>query len=100
MMSMYVATAHVTLRLFDSASLKDKRQVVRSILARARNHFEVSAAEVGSQDIWNLAELGFACVSGDSGHARDVLDEVIRSIGDSRPDVEITQADTDVISIE
>lgn len=97
---MHVATAHITLRLFDSASLKDKRQVVRSILARARNQFEVSAAEVGSQDIWNLAEIGVACVSGESAHALDVVEEVIRSIESSRPDVEITQSATDVITVE
>jgi uncharacterized protein len=97
---MHVATAHITLRLFDSASLKDKRQVVRSILARARNQFEVSAAEVGSQDIWNLAEIGVACVSGESSHALDVIEEVIRSIESSRPDVEITQSATDVITVE
>lgn len=97
---MHVATAHITLRLFASASLKDKRQVVRSILARARNQFEVSAAEVGSQDIWNLAEIGVACVSGESAHALEVIEQVIRSIESSRPDVEITQADTDVIAVE
>ena len=68
---MYVATAHITLHLFESVSLKDKRQVVRSILARARNQFEVAAAEVGSQDMWNLAEIGIASVAGDSGHALD-----------------------------
>lgn len=97
---MYVATAHVTIRLFGSSSLKDKRQVLRSVLARARNQFEVSAAEVGSQDIWNLAELGIACVSGESGHALDVVEEVIRSMESARPDIEITQATTDVITIE
>ncbi|HEX9035550.1 MAG TPA: DUF503 domain-containing protein [Ktedonobacterales bacterium] len=96
---MYVATGRVTLRLFESASLKDKRQVVRSILARARNHFEVSAAEVGNQKIWNLAEIGVAYVSGESGHALDVIEEVIRSIEASRPDLEITQASTDVINV-
>lgn len=97
---MYVATAHITLHLFDSASLKDKRQALRSILSRARNQFEVSAAEVGSQDMWNLAEIGIACVSNESGHALDVVEDVIRSIETSRPDIEITQASTDVITIE
>src|SRR5579859_708446 len=97
---MYVATAHITLRLFDSGSLKDKRQVVRSILTRARNQFDVAAAEVGSQDIWNLAEIGIAYVSGDSGHALDIVERVIRSIETSRPDLEIREAATDVVSVE
>jgi uncharacterized protein len=97
---MYVATAHVTFRLFASSSLKDKRQVLRSVLSRARNQFEVSAAEIGSLDIWNLAEIGVACVSGESAHALDVVEEVIRSLESARPDIEITQATTDVITIE
>ena len=97
---MYVATAHITLHLFDSGSLKDKRQVVRSILTRARNQFDVAAAEVGSQGMWNLAEIGIACVSGDSGHALDIVERVIRSIETSRPDLEITEAATDVVSVE
>ncbi len=97
---MYVATAHITLHLFDSVSLKDKRQVIRSILSRARNQFEVATAEVGSQEMWNLAEIGVAYVSGDSGHALDVVEKVIRFIETSRPDIEITGSSTDVISVE
>lgn len=97
---MYVATARITLHLFDSGSLKDKRQVIRSILSRARNQFEVSAAEVGHQDVWNLAELGIAYVSGDSGHALAVVERVIHSIEASRPDLEITEATTDVVTVE
>jgi uncharacterized protein YlxP (DUF503 family) len=97
---MYVATAHITIRLFESMSLKDKRRTILSILSRARNQFEVSVAEVGSQGLWNLAELGVACVSGDSKHALNVVEGVIHSIETSRPDVEITEAATDVITIE
>jgi uncharacterized protein len=97
---MYVATAHVTLHLLASGSLKDKRQVIRSVLARARNQFEVAAAEVGSQEIWNLAEIGIACVSGDSGHALGIVERVVRSIEASRPDVEVTEVATDVMSVE
>jgi uncharacterized protein YlxP (DUF503 family) len=97
---MYVATAHITIHLFASGSLKDKRQVIRSILARARNQFEIAAAEVGSQGLWNLAEIGLACVSNTSAHALEVIEEAVRSIESSRPDVEITQAVTDVVTIE
>lgn len=97
---MYVATAHITLHLLASGSLKDKRQVIRSILAKARNQFEVAAAEVGSQDIWNLAQIGIAYVSGDHGHALAMVERVIRSIEASRPDIEVTEATTDVMSVE
>ena len=97
---MYVATARITLHLLSSGSLKDKRQVVRSVLARARNQFEVAAAEVDSQEVWNLAVIGVACVSGDGGHALGMVERVIRSIEASRPDVEVTEATTDVLTVE
>lgn len=97
---MYTAMARVTLRISMSASLKDKRQVVRSVLAKLRNQFEVAAAEVAEQDVQNLAVLGLAYVSSEAGHASGQLDRAIRYIEDSRPDVEITDVQQDVVALE
>ncbi len=97
---MYVATARLTLRLFDSSSLKDKRQVTRSVLARLREKFDISAAEVGAHERWNLAELGLACVSGDAQHALDVIDRAIHYVEESRPDLEIADVATEVVTVE
>jgi uncharacterized protein YlxP (DUF503 family) len=87
----------LTIHLPASASLKDKRQVVRSVLARVRNQFEVAAAEVEHQDTWQLATLGLACVSNDAGHAEEILASVRRFIEESRPDVIITDATVEVL---
>ncbi|HEY7849096.1 MAG TPA: DUF503 domain-containing protein [Ktedonobacterales bacterium] len=97
---MYVATAQVTIRLFQSDSLKDKRQVTRSVLARLRDKFEVSAAEVGEQERWNLAELGIACVSGDARHAQEVVERAVHYIEQTRPDIELADTSTDLITLE
>ncbi len=97
---MYVATAQVTMRLFESNSLKDKRQVTRSVLARLRDKFEVSAAEVGGQDSWNLAQLGIACVSGDASHAQEVIERAVQYIEQTRPDIELSDVVTDLITLE
>ena len=97
---MYVATAQVTMRLFESNSLKDKRQVTRSVLARLRDKFEVSAAEVGGQDSWNLAQLGIACVSGDASHAQEVIERAVQYIEQTRPDIELSEVGYDVITLE
>lgn len=94
---MYTAIGQVTLHLPASASLKDKRQVVRSVLARLRNQFEVSAAEVARQDSWQVAVLGLAYVSGEAGHAQEVLDHAVRYIEDSRPDLAVTDVRVDVL---
>lgn len=93
---MFTAIGQVTLHLPESGSLKDKRQVVRSVLARLRNQFEVAAAEVDRQDSWQIAILGLAYVSGDASHAEEVLNHAIRYIEDSRPDVAVTDVQVDV----
>jgi uncharacterized protein YlxP (DUF503 family) len=60
-----VGALTLTLHVPDSQSLKDKRQVISSLLARVRRQFNVAAAEVGDQDTWQLATLGFVCISND-----------------------------------
>jgi hypothetical protein len=58
--------------------LKEKRAVVRSLIARLRSRLGLSAAEVGAQDLLQRAEVGFAVVSGDLATARRVADEARR----------------------
>ena len=50
-------------------SLKDKRRIVRGLIDRVRERFQVAAAEVDDQDVWQTAVVGFACVSNDARHA-------------------------------
>jgi uncharacterized protein len=97
---MFVGAARITLHLPASQSLKDKRQVVRSLLARLRNEFGVSAAEVDTQDKRQLATLGLASVSGTAQHAEEILDHAVRYIEETRPDVEISDVQVEVLSME
>jgi uncharacterized protein len=62
--------------------------VLRPILEGARRRFQVASAEVDHQDRWQRAILGFAAVSGDAGHVRDVLLQVERFVW-SFPEVEV-----------
>ena len=70
-------------------SLKEKRQVVKSIIARVRNEFNVSIAEVDDQDLWQSAVLGIACVSSSQRYAHGQLEAVIKFIDKQRPDCPI-----------
>jgi uncharacterized protein len=88
---MHVAALELDLHLPNCHSLKEKRAVLKSILNGARNRFEVAAAETGHQDKWQRAAVGFACVSGSAGHARDVMDKVERFVN-SFPEVEVIEA--------
>lgn len=79
---MVVAVARIEILVSESRSLKTKRRIVRRILDRVRAKFSVSASEVGAQDLWQRAELGFAYVSGDRAHAEEVIRAVVRFIED------------------
>lgn len=75
---MIVATARITVEIPSSRSLKDKRQVIRSLLAQVRNEFHVAAAEVDQLDSHRLAVLGLAAVSTDGRHADEVIAKAVR----------------------
>ena len=68
-----VGVCRVTLRLPENHSLKGKRQVLKSLIARLHNRFNVSAAEIDDHDSWQIASLGVSCVSNDERHADQVL---------------------------
>jgi uncharacterized protein YlxP (DUF503 family) len=63
---MVVGCGRIRLRLFDVHSLKAKRGIVRSIVARIRNRFGAAAAETGQNDSHDWAEIGFAVVGNDT----------------------------------
>lgn len=89
---MFVLALEVEAHLPHARSLKDKRQVLRSVLDTARHRHAVAAAEVGFQDLWQRTLLGFATVSGSAAHATDVLDEVERLVW-AQPGLEVTRAE-------
>jgi hypothetical protein len=60
---MIIYSCHLTLLIFDSYSLKDKRSVLKSIINKGRQKFNISLAEIGSNEIHNKAELGLSCVA-------------------------------------
>lgn len=89
-----------TLRLPESGSLKDKRQVVRSLAQRIRNKFHVSVAEVGDNDKWQIATIGVACVTNTHRHCAEMLDEIVGYVRESRLDAEIIDVESDVIAMD
>jgi len=97
---MYIGALQLTLRIPLSASLKDKRQVVQSVLQRVRNKFEVAAAEIATLESWQVATIGVSCVSNSARHVEDVLEHVRRYIEETRPDVEVTDEQLEVITMD
>jgi len=76
-----------------SHSLKEKRGIVKSILGRAKNRFNVACAEVDRQDNATVAVLAFVTVSPDKQIPRQALERVEEWIYEGWPDVEITGSD-------
>ncbi|MHB0858657.1 MAG: DUF503 domain-containing protein [Anaerolineae bacterium] len=94
---MVVGVCTIELQVPDSASLKRKRQVVRSVMARVRNAFNVSIAEVDQQDSWQLATLGVACVSSDAAYAQGLLERVVRHIEQGHLDLVLLRYETELL---
>ena len=86
------------LHLPDSGSLKDKRQVARSLSARIRNKFNVAVAEVEDQELWQRLTLAVCCVSTDPAHANEMISKVVDFVEESRRDLELLDYQTEIIS--
>jgi uncharacterized protein YlxP (DUF503 family) len=86
------------LRMPESGSLKDKRQIVRSVAQRIRNKFQAAVAEVDDQDAWQLATMGVAVVANTARHCEDVLNEIVSFVESSRLDAEVLDVETDVMA--
>ena len=93
---MIVGTLRLRLFIGGSASLKERRRVVKSLKDRIRSRYNVSVADVGDQDLWQSATLGVAVVASDGRFVDEVLSKVA-GIVESDPRVEIIDRQTEVL---
>lgn len=94
---MIIGSCTITLFLPFAQSLKDKRSVVKSLVARVRNEFNVSIAEVDAQNVWQTAVLGVVCVSTSQTYAHGQLESVVRFIEKQRPDIPVTDYEIEML---
>ena len=98
---MFIGVGRYELFIPSSASLKDKRQVLRSVTQTVQKRFNVAIAEVDFQDKWQRAALGVSCVAESIGHCQKVLQEVERAIDRAAVDsAEITDRTIEFVSLE
>lgn len=86
---MFVATCTIVLDLEGVRSLKEKRHILKSILAHLHQEFNVSAAEIEAHDYWQTAVIGLASVGNDQRHLHSVLQKAVDWIETQRPDAPI-----------
>lgn len=93
---MIVGICSLKIRIFETNSLKEKRQVIKSLMGRLKSRFNISIAEIGLNDTWQTSEIGFTLVTNNSNHAHEVISKVINFIdGDSR--VEILEQNIEIL---
>lgn len=95
----FVTVLTIELLIFDAASLKEKRSVVKQVLQRSRNQFHVAAAEVGSQDDASRATLAFAALSSDSQVSHAIAQRVLAFVEQLRLDCEVGSVETETIAL-
>ncbi len=88
---MWIGWLEFDILLGDVRSLKEKRSLVRPIVAELQRRFSVSAAETGSLDLHRRAAIGVSVVAADSAHAVEVLDAAERLVA-ARPEIELLSA--------
>jgi uncharacterized protein YlxP (DUF503 family) len=94
---MFTGSIALDLRLGDVHSLKEKRSVVRPIVAELRRRYAVSAAEAGHLDLHRRALVGVAVVAADRAHCVEVLDACERLVA-GRPEIELLSAQQQFLS--
>jgi uncharacterized protein YlxP (DUF503 family) len=94
----HVGVCRVSLRLPGNQSLKGKRGVARSIIARVRARFNVAIAEVEDNDAWQRLTLGISSVSNSGPLANEVLCRVVDYIQETRGDVELLDFEVEMVS--
>ena len=95
---MHIGACRLTLYLRDSHSLKDKRQVSRSLTARIRNKFNVTVAEDADKDLRQRLDLLVCAASNDGSHAIEMLAQVADFVEEARPDLEVLDYQVELIS--
>ena len=88
---MWIGWLEFDVLLGDVRSLKQKRSVIRPVVAELQRKFGVSAAETGAQDLYRRAGIGVSVVAGERGHAVDVLDAAERLVA-AHPEFELLSA--------
>jgi hypothetical protein len=93
---MRIGVLRVHFSILDAHSLKEKRMVIRSLKDRLLNNFNVSVAEVGSNDKWQVGEIGIAAVGNESRFVSSVMENVKNFI-QSNPAIRVIEAEIEIL---
>lgn len=92
---MIIGTCVVEFIVYDANSLKDKRQVMKSLIGKLKSKFNISVAEIDLNDTWRNGVIGFACVTNDTIHANQMISNVLKFI-ESDVRIEVTNSEIEI----
>lgn len=96
---MVVGTGLIDLLIPECGSLKEKRSVLARIIRRTQNEFNVSIAEVGDNDIWRRARIGFCVVGNDKPYINAKMDHILKFI-EGLALAEVLRARIEIVSFD
>jgi uncharacterized protein YlxP (DUF503 family) len=96
---MVIGVARVVLQIPAAQSLKDKRQIIKSLLAQVQREFRIAAGEVDLHDQWQVAVIGLSCVSTSASHADEVLAKAVNFLNGRRIEAELADYETEIIHV-
>jgi uncharacterized protein YlxP (DUF503 family) len=82
-----------------SHSLKDKRQVMKSLIAQVQQRFQIAAAEVEQQEQWQVGVIGLACVSNSAAHADEIIARAVGFLESRRTDAQVLDYETETLHV-
>lgn len=94
-MSFIVGSCKIVLYLPDASSLKEKRQILKSLKDRLRNRFNLAVSEIDDSELWQRATLGIVCVTNERRSGQAYLDQVI-DFFQAEPEIKIVDYEIDI----
>jgi uncharacterized protein YlxP (DUF503 family) len=95
---MVVGTLKIEFRIHDNDSLKGKRKIIRSMVDRVKHKFNAAVAEVGSNDKWQVIELGISTVGNDRRHVDSSLNNILTFL-ESLYLAEVVRSDMEILNL-
>ena len=95
---MIIASCTITFQLEAVFSLKEKRRILKSILGRLPQKFNIAVAEVDHHDVWQTAVIALVTVGNDAAHLHSQLQKAVGWLEQQRPDVPIADYAIEIIA--
>ena len=89
---MWIGWIEFDVLLGDVRSLKEKRSIIRPLIADLSRRTEATAAEVGAHDLHRRSAIGVSAIGSDAAHVRDVLDRAERTLAEEHPEITLLSA--------